>query len=77
MNILVIGNGFDKAQGLDTCYTDFYNKYVNLKPESPLEERVKSEILSNYNTWADMEVAMGAYSAKWDNVDDFEKLLSY
>jgi hypothetical protein len=76
MNILyIIGNGFDKAQGLDTCYSDFYNKYMTLKPESDLEARVMSEIESDYKTWADMEVAMGVYSSKWDDVGEFRKVI--
>lgn len=76
MNILyILGNGFDKAQGLNTCYTDFYKDYMTHTPESKIEARVMSDISSNYDTWADMEIAMGQYSAKWDNVEDFRKVI--
>ena len=76
MNIVyIIGNGFDKAQGLDTCYADFYDKYKNLPPDSELEARVKDEIQENYPTWADMEIGMGQYSSKWDDVNDFRKVI--
>lgn len=72
MNFLyILGNGFDKAQGLATSYDDFYNHYKTVKPASELEERVQREISSHYDSWADMEVAMGKYSAKFDNADDF------
>lgn len=76
MNVLyIIGNGFDKAQGLDTCYSDFYSKYMMVEPESDLEAKVKSEISSNYETWADMEVAMGDYSREFDDVFVFRDVI--
>lgn len=76
MNILyVIGNGFDKAQGLDTCYSDFYADYMKLEAQSELEEKVKSYIRNDYETWENMEIAMGEYSAKWSNVNDFRKVI--
>lgn len=73
--ILLIGNGFDKAQGLNTCYSDFYNSYKNVAPSSSLEERVQKDIRSDYETWADMEEALGNYSAKFENVNDFMSVL--
>lgn len=76
MNILyVIGNGFDKAQGLNTCYSDFYGEYMKLDAESELEEKVKSYIRSDYETWENMELAMGQYSSKWEEVNEFRKVI--
>lgn len=60
MNILfILGNGFDKAQGLNTSYQDFYDYYKKIKPASELEARVQREIQSDYKTWADMEEGLG------------------
>ena len=76
MNILyIIGNGFDKAQGLDTCYTDFYQDYMKINPGSELEERVKSYIRGDYTTWENMELAMGVYSSEFEDVDVFRNVI--
>ena len=42
MNVLFfIGNGFDKAQGLNTSYKDFYKYLKTQRSKTQLEERVK------------------------------------
>ena len=74
MNItFLIGNGFDIGLGAPTRYTDFYQWLLNTargKPllekknekevESPLK-KVMDSIESNYELWADLEVARGKY----------------
>lgn len=76
MNILfILGNGFDKAQGLNTSYQDFYDYYKKIKPASELEARVQREIQSDYKTWADMEEGLGKYSAQFESVDEFMQVL--
>jgi len=38
MNVLfILGNGFDKTQGLETSYQDFYKDYQKLDAVSGLE----------------------------------------
>ena len=76
MNVLfILGNGFDKAQGLATSYQDFYNEYLKIKPESELEAQLKKDIQADYETWADLEEALGKYSAKFDDVKVFREVL--
>lgn len=43
-NILVIGNGFDIAHGLDTKYEDFYKFCKSIKQSNYLENDVRSKI---------------------------------
>ena len=77
MNVLFfIGNGFDKAQGLNTSYQDFYKFLKTQKSKSQLEERIKSEIRSDYETWADLEVGLGKYSAEFTDADTFLDVLN-
>ena len=73
--LFIIGNGFDKAQGLNTSYQDFYKYYNSIKPSSGLEERILHDIQSDYETWADMEEGLGQYSAQFDNVEEFLAVL--
>lgn len=61
MNVLyILGNGFDKAQGMATSYPEFY-KYLteNVKDGSPLLEKMKSAITEDTVLWADMETGLG------------------
>ena len=72
MNVLFfIGNGFDKAQGLNTSYQDFYKFLKTQKSRSQLEERIKNEIRSDY----DLEEGLGKYSAKFTDADTFLDVL--
>lgn len=76
MNVLfILGNGFDKAQGLATSYQEFYKEYLKIKPSSDLEARLKKDIQSNYETWADLEEGLGKYSAHFTNVNEFREVL--
>ena len=73
MNILYIfGNGFDKAQGMATSYPEFY-KYLeeNVKNGSPLFNKMMEEITQNVEFWADMEIALGNFTSKTNNADEF------
>lgn len=74
MNILyILGNGFDKAQGLNTSYPDFY-QYLTKTNCSPLMEQMKKEIDADEKLWSDMEVAFGKFTSKIKNDDDFVRL---
>ena len=45
MNILyIIGNGFDRAQGMATSYPEFYKYLLENKEGSPLLQKMKIEI---------------------------------
>jgi hypothetical protein len=50
MNILVIGNGFDKALGLPTSYTDFLDAVQNVKNNRPIRWKE-----NKYDTITDSE----------------------
>ena len=76
MNVLfILGNGFDKAQGLNTSYQDFYKEYQKLEPVSDLEANLKKSIKSDYETWADLEEGLGIYSSQFTDVDIFREVL--
>lgn len=71
MNIVyLIGNGFDRNLGLYTDYKSFYRYYMEQKSVSPVIDRLKSEIDSNYENWSDLEEALGRYMKNITNIDD-------
>lgn len=74
MNILyILGNGFDKAQGMATSYPEFY-KYLteNVKDGSPLLEKMKSAITEDTVLWADMETGLGKFTSITSNAEEFD-----
>ena len=74
MNILyILGNGFDKAQGMATSYPEFY-KYLteNVKDGSALLNKMKSEITENVELWSDMESGLGKFTSATDNAVEFD-----
>lgn len=76
MNFLfILGNGFDKAQGLETSYIEFYKSYLKIKATSELEEKLKNDIESNYETWADLEEGLGVYSNSFSDVNSFREVI--
>jgi hypothetical protein len=71
MNIVyIIGNGFDMNLNLKTSYRDFYNYFKTQFPEDTLIADVKKNLDSE--TWADLEVALGKYTAKFSSTSDFQ-----
>lgn len=64
MNALyILGNGFDKAQGMATSYPEFYEYLVNnVKDGSALLEKMKSAITEDIVLWSDMESGYKSYS---------------
>lgn len=57
MNVtFLIGNGFDLGVGLKTKYSDFYKSYINDKTKGDL---LVSNIQKDYETWSDLETALG------------------
>lgn len=73
MNILyIIGNGFDKAQGMATSYPEFYEYLQNhVTSGSNLLNRMKTEITEDKELWSDMEECLGAFTDASDNADEF------
>ena len=74
MNVLyILGNGFDKAQGMATSYPEFYEYLVNnVKDGSSLLEKMKSAITEDTVLWSDMESGLGEFTAATDNAEDFD-----
>lgn len=75
MNILyIIGNGFDIAQGLKTSYSDFYRWYQSqLMPFNKAIRDLRRDISKDHETWADMELGLGQYTANV-NPEDIDKV---
>lgn len=74
MNIVyILGNGFDKAQGLKTSYPEFY-EYLDKKEGSDLLQNLKSNIRKDTKLWADMEEAFGQFTSRIDTEEDFQNL---
>lgn len=76
MNILyILGNGFDKAQGMATSYPEFYRYLMdNSENCSDLMRFLKEEINGDKELWSDMEVAFGHLTSKIENSVDFDDL---
>jgi hypothetical protein len=77
MRILyIIGNGLDIAHHLNTSYQDFFNYYLSLLTTDGDIIDMKNDIKGQrYETWADLEMGLGAYSSKCANKEVFLKCL--
>lgn len=65
----LIGNGFDLNVGLNTRYADFYKYYIDKNNDDLLAKEIKE----NINDWADLELALGKYTEKVKNKEEFWK----
>lgn len=76
MNILyILGNGFDKAQGMATSYPEFYNYLMeNSDNCSNMMQLLKEEINKDKELWSDMEVAFGHLTSNINKAEDFDEL---
>ena len=74
MNILyILGNGFDKAQGMATSYPEFYEYLVNnVKDGSSLLEKMKSAITEDTVLWSDMESGLEEFTSATNNAEEFD-----
>lgn len=65
--VFLIGNGFDKAQGLKTGYDNFRDYYKALESSNQEQDildfiaRVEREELAD-EKWSDLEIALGRYT---------------
>lgn len=78
MNILyIIGNGLDIAQNMKTSYQDFFKSYLKIPSDDGDVLAMKKDIDSHrYETWADLEMGMGAYSSQCANKEVFLRCLN-
>ena len=78
MNILyIIGNGLDISHHMKTSYQDFFKDYLAISTGDPDIKAMKEDINSHrYETWADLEIGMGAYAYRCQNKDVFLKCLA-
>ena len=60
--IILIGNGFDLAQGLKTRYADFYPYYQKCPSPNEAAKLMKKEINEHAGDWSDMELALGKFT---------------
>ncbi len=76
MNVLyILGNGFDKAQGMKTSYPEFYQYLMdNTDDGSPLLQKLKKDINSEKKLWSDMEEAFGQFTSKVNTAKELEDL---
>lgn len=75
MKILyILGNGFDKAQGMKTSYPEFYQYLMNKTNGSALLQQLKREINDNNQLWSDMELALGEFTSHVQSTSDFDSL---
>lgn len=72
MNILyILGNGFDKAQGMATSYPEFY-QYLMENTDSSLELfKMKQKIKDDIVLWSDMEIALGKYTENFSESNEY------
>lgn len=74
MNILyILGNGFDKAQGMATSYPEFYQYLMKNKGSIHLEQ-LKKDINENTELWSDMEEALGKFTSQIFDASNFDDL---
>lgn len=76
MNVLyILGNGFDKAQGMHTSYPEFYQYLMdNTNDGSPLLQQLKKDIDTEKELWSDMEEAFGQFTSKIKTAVELENL---
>lgn len=77
MKILyIIGNGLDIAHQMKTSYQDFFNYYLTISTNDNDIVSMKKDINSHrYETWADLEIGLGAYANQCFNKKVFLKCL--
>ena len=67
MNItFLIGNGFDVGVGMKSRFKDFFPIYQIQSKDKPENiKQLAQSIGADYETWADFEIALGAYTNKF------------
>lgn len=78
--VYIIGNGFDLRMGIPTDYPSFLKYYKTAEVPSPeigevkmkFFQRMKEEETKKKNKWADLEVALGAFTKDELNIELFK-----
>ena len=62
----LIGNGFDLHLNLETSFKHMYQSYIHTPPRDPdvmrLQDLLRKDAPSGYETWGDFEIAMGKHA---------------
>lgn len=75
MQILyIIGNGFDLNLDLKTTYNDFYKYYETVKSDNPNVQKLKEHISKTFDSWADLELALGDYTQHLNKIEEFDDI---
>ena len=75
MQILyIIGNGFDLNLELKTSYNDFYKYYHTVESKNPNVQKLKEHISKTYDSWADLELALGDYTQHLKKIEEFDDI---
>jgi len=71
--LYILGNGFDMALGMKTSYPDFYNYLSKLddKDCSRLLKLMKNDVNMRKELWTDMEIALGKFTVRANNSEEF------
>ncbi len=76
MQILyIIGNGFDLNLELETSYNNFYNYYKTVETENINVQKLKNNISKTYESWADLELALGNYTQHLEKIEELDDIL--
>lgn len=76
MQILyIIGNGFDLNLGLETSYIHFYNYYKTVASDNINVQKLKKNISKTYESWADLELALGNYTQHIEKIEELDDIL--
>lgn len=76
MQILyIIGNGFDLNLDLKTSYNDFYKYYENVESDNPNVRKLKAHISKTFDSWADLELALGDYTQHLNKIEEFDDII--
>ncbi len=76
MQILyIIGNGFDLNLGLKTSYNHFYQYYKTVESSNSNVQKLKENISKTYESWANLELALGNYTQYLKKTDELDEIL--
>lgn len=69
----LVGNGFDVSMGIESSYSKFYEWYCNQSSilkyindfKADIQKDMRQDVPDEEKTWADFEVGLGKYTAKF------------
>lgn len=69
--IILVGNGFDLAHGLKTCYNDFVLDLIKQKIEKAIKEGPKNNFNTHRTGYFYDDELLSIYIPNFGNIDDF------